>query len=156
MTSLVWFQRYFSYIVTGQQGILWICGGRGHQNGPMAPLLFKMYIKLTKIRGPFAKTAGHQGKWRGRWTVIWGPRPKLTAYLDRLYRGPFHIWSQISSILQFSHKLTMAHRDQGYPWTVVQFPNLDLLPSTIRHGQLGVFSVTSLPWHGHRDVRRHL
>ena len=29
--------------------------------------------------------------------------------------------------------------------TVVQFPNLDLLPGTKRHGQLGVFSVLNLP-----------
>ena len=29
--------------------------------------------------------------------------------------------------------------------TVVQFPNLDLLPETQRHGQLGVFSVLRLP-----------
>ena len=40
--------------------------------------------------------------------------------------------------------------------TVVQFPNFDLLPGTQRHGQLGVFSVPSLPQHGHRDVRRRL
>ena len=40
--------------------------------------------------------------------------------------------------------------------TVVQFPNFDLLPGTQRHGQLGVFSVPSLPRHGHRDVRRLL
>ena len=38
--------------------------------------------------------------------------------------------------------------------TVVQFPNFDLLPGTQLHGQLGVFSVPSLPQHGHRDVRR--
>ena len=37
---------------------------------------------------------------------------------------------------------------------VVQFRNFDLLPGTQRHGQLGVFSVPSLPRHGHRDVRR--
>ena len=37
--------------------------------------------------------------------------------------------------------------------TVVQFPNLDLLPGTHRHGQLGVFSVPSLPRHGHRDIK---
>ena len=37
--------------------------------------------------------------------------------------------------------------------TVVQFPNFDLLPGTQRHGQLGVFSVPSLPRHGHQDVR---
>ena len=36
--------------------------------------------------------------------------------------------------------------------TVVQFPNFDLLPGTKRHGQLGVFSVPSLPRHGHRDI----
>ena len=40
--------------------------------------------------------------------------------------------------------------------TVVQFPYFDLLPGTQCHGQLGVFSVPSLPWHGHRDVRRRL
>ena len=40
--------------------------------------------------------------------------------------------------------------------TDVQFPNFDLLPGTQRHGQLGVFSVPSLPRHGHRDVRRRL
>ena len=40
--------------------------------------------------------------------------------------------------------------------TDVQFPNFDLLPATKRHGQLGVFSVPSLPRHGHRDVRRRL
>ena len=40
--------------------------------------------------------------------------------------------------------------------TVVQFPSFDLLPGTQRHGQLGVFSVPSLPRHGHRDVRRRL
>ena len=40
--------------------------------------------------------------------------------------------------------------------TVVQFPNFDLLPGTQRHGQLGVFSVLSLPQHGHRGVRRRL
>ena len=40
--------------------------------------------------------------------------------------------------------------------TVVQFPNFDLLLGTQRHGQLGVFSVPSLPQHGHRDVRRRL
>ena len=32
--------------------------------------------------------------------------------------------------------------------TVVQFPNFDLLLGTQRHGQLGVFSVPSLPRHG--------
>ena len=35
--------------------------------------------------------------------------------------------------------------------TVVQFPNFDLLPGTQRNGQLGVFSVPSLPRHGHRS-----
>ena len=40
--------------------------------------------------------------------------------------------------------------------TVVQFPNLDLLPGTQRHGALGVFSMLSLPQHGHQDVRRRL
>ena len=33
--------------------------------------------------------------------------------------------------------------------TIVQFPNLDLLPDTQCHGQQGVFS---LPWHGHRKA----
>ena len=37
--------------------------------------------------------------------------------------------------------------------TDVQFPNTAGHP---RHGQLGVFSVPSLPQHGHRDVRRRL
>ena len=37
--------------------------------------------------------------------------------------------------------------------TVVQFPNLDLLPGTERHGQLRVFSVSSLPRHGHLEVQ---
>ena len=37
--------------------------------------------------------------------------------------------------------------------TVVQFPNVDLLLGTKRHGQRGVFSVPGLPRHGHRDVR---
>ena len=38
--------------------------------------------------------------------------------------------------------------------TVVQCPNLDLLPATKGHGQLGVFSLQSLPWHRHwfKDV----
>ena len=36
--------------------------------------------------------------------------------------------------------------------TVVKFPNFDLLPGTQRHGQLGVYSVLSLPRQGHRDV----
>ena len=40
--------------------------------------------------------------------------------------------------------------------TVVQVPIFDLLPGTQRHGQLGVFSVSSLPRHGHRDARRRL
>ena len=40
--------------------------------------------------------------------------------------------------------------------TVVQFPNFDLLSGTQRHGQLGVFSMPSLPQHGHQDVRRRL
>ena len=40
--------------------------------------------------------------------------------------------------------------------TVVQFPKFDLLPGNQRNGQLGVFSVPSLPQHGHRDVRRRL
>ena len=40
--------------------------------------------------------------------------------------------------------------------TVVQFPNFDLLPGTQCHGQLGVFSVPSLPQHGHQDVQRCL
>ena len=40
--------------------------------------------------------------------------------------------------------------------TVVQFPNFDLLPDTQRHGQLRVFSVPSLPRHGHLDARRRL
>ena len=35
-------------------------------------------------------------------------------------------------------------------------PVSHLLPRTQRHGQLGVFSVQSLPQHGHRDVRRRL
>ena len=39
---------------------------------------------------------------------------------------------------------------------IVQFPNLDLLPGSQCHGQLGVFSVPSLPRHGHRDVWRRL
>ena len=34
--------------------------------------------------------------------------------------------------------------------TVVQFPNLDLLTGTQRHGHLGVFSVPSLLRHGYR------
>ena len=41
-------------------------------------------------------------------------------------------------------------------WTVVQFPNLDMLPGTQRHVQLGVFSVPSLPRHGHWNVQRRL
>ena len=40
--------------------------------------------------------------------------------------------------------------------TIVQFPNLDLLSGTQCYGQLGVFSVPSLPRHGHWDVRRRL
>ena len=40
--------------------------------------------------------------------------------------------------------------------TVVRFPNFDLLPGTQPHGQLGVFSVPSLPRHGHPDVWRRL
>ena len=40
--------------------------------------------------------------------------------------------------------------------TDVQFPNFDLLLGIQSHGQLGVFSVSSLPQHGHRDVRRRL
>ena len=40
--------------------------------------------------------------------------------------------------------------------TVVQFPNFDLLPGTQRHRQLRVFSMPSLPGHGHRDIRRRL
>ena len=40
--------------------------------------------------------------------------------------------------------------------TAVQFQNFDLLSGTQHHGQLGVFSVPSLPRHGHRDVRRRL
>ena len=40
--------------------------------------------------------------------------------------------------------------------TDAQFPNFDLLPDTKRHGQLGFFSVLSLPRHGHRDVQRCL
>ena len=36
------------------------------------------------------------------------------------------------------------------------FPNFDLLPGTLPHGQLGVFSLPSVPQHGHRDVRRRL
>ena len=35
---------------------------------------------------------------------------------------------------------------------VVQFPNLDLLPGTQHHGQLGVLNMASLPRHGHLDV----
>ena len=92
---LTWSLTLTFYLLT------WISIGAGNtldlwRDGPSkwasGPSLNKMYIKL-------AKTGGHQGKWRGRWTLIWGPRPKLTAYLDRLYRGPFHIWSRISSIL---------------------------------------------------------
>ena len=33
-------------------------------------------------------------------------------------------------------------------------PVSHLLPSTQCNGQLGVFNVQRLPWHGHRDVRR--
>ena len=40
--------------------------------------------------------------------------------------------------------------------TVVQFPNLDLLPSTRCHGQQGVFSVPSLPRQGHWEIQRRL
>ena len=57
------------------------------------------FCNSAKNEGPFAKRGGHRGKWRGRWTLILGPRPKLIAYVDRLYRGPIYIWSQISSIL---------------------------------------------------------
>ena len=39
---------------------------------------------------------------------------------------------------------------------VVQFSNLDLLPGTQCLGQLGVFSVPSLPRQGHQDVGRRL
>ena len=28
-------------VIIYNQGILWICDGRGHQNGPMAPFLIK-------------------------------------------------------------------------------------------------------------------
>ena len=34
--------------------------------------------------------------------------------------------------------------------TVVEFSNLDLLPGNQSHGHLGVFSVPSLPRHGHQ------
>ena len=34
------------------------------------------------------------------------------------------------------------------------FPNFDLLPGTQPHGQLGFFSVQSLPRHGNREIRR--
>ena len=37
---------------------------------------------------------------------------------------------------------------------LVLFPNVDMLPSTQRHVRLRVFSVPSIPRHGHRDVRR--
>ena len=40
--------------------------------------------------------------------------------------------------------------------TDVQYQNFDLLPDTQRHGQLGVFSVPSLPRHGYRGVPRRL
>ena len=36
--------------------------------------------------------------------------------------------------------------------TVVQFQNLDLLPGTQSHGQLGVFTVPNLPRHRQRDA----
>ena len=52
-----------------------------------------------------------------------------------------------------SHSLIFQLYSDG---TVVQFPNFDLLPDTERHGQLGFFSVPSLPRHGHRDVQRRL
>ena len=63
------------------------------------PSCYQNVYKIGKNEGPFAKRGGHQGKWRSRWTLIWGLRPKLIAYLDSLYRGPFHIWCRISSIL---------------------------------------------------------
>ena len=50
-----------------------------------------------------------------------------------------------------SHSAILHLHSDG---TVVQFPNLDLLPGTQRHRQLGVFSVPSLPRHGQRDIRR--
>ena len=36
--------------------------------------------------------------------------------------------------------------------TDVLFPNLDLLPGTQHHGQLGVFHLPSIPWHRHRKM----
>ena len=46
-------------------------------------------------------------------------------------------------------KVTFSNFQLYSDGTEVQFPNFDLLPGTKRHGQLGVFSVPSLPRHGH-------
>ena len=52
-----------------------------------------------------------------------------------------------------SHSVIFQRYSDG---TVVQFPNLDLLPGTQCHGQLGGFNMPSLPWCGHRDIQTSL
>ena len=52
------------------------------------------------------------------------------------------IFGWLVVVLKMSHSpIFQLHSDR----TVVHFPNLDLLPGTQRHGQLGVLSVPSLP-----------
>ena len=49
----------------------------------------------------------------------------------------------------YQHQITILNLKIYSDGTVVQFPNLSLLPGTKRHDQLGIFNVPSLPQHGH-------
>ena len=94
------------------------------------------------------------------------PDPSSKASLKSLYytihanphiMHPWHIYKKyqgwlVGCCLTSHSVIFQLYSDR----TVVQFPNFDLLPGTQRHGQLGVFSVPSLPRHGNPDFQRRL
>ena len=86
-----------------------------------------------------------------------GPSSQMNALVQRWPCVSSYIWANVGSLRWpnvklldgwlvgcslTSHSVVFQLYSDG---TVVQFPNLDLLPGTQRHGQLGVFTVPSLP-----------
>ena len=84
---------------------------------------------------------------------LWLAKTFSTSSLQPLKRIQRNLTGSLVGCGLMSHSAIFQLYSDG---TVVQFPNFDLLPGTKHHGPLGVFSVPSLPRHGHRDVRRRL
>ena len=92
------------------------------------------------------------------WYCMENRRYRNNARVSSLMYSLSILWCPIVRVVEVdwgltSHSAIFQLYSDG---TDVQFPNFDLLPGTQRHGHLGVFSVPSLPRHGHRDVQRRL